>query len=120
MFGFRNRKKYNAAVDVKVNNEYQIQTQDNPNFPGILKYLEIIDVSWNSNASEDECAMQIATLYLCGLFRHALWDEARAVASRFDQLGPYGVRRGLIRAEVLAKCVTLVENTKREVSQHKQ
>ncbi len=120
MFGFHNRKKYNAAVDVKLNNEYQIRTRDNPNFPGVLKYLELIDVSWNDNGSEDECAMQIATLYLCGLLRHALWDEGRVVAGRFDQIGPYGVQRGLVRAEVWEKCVALVEKTKREVSQHMQ
>ena len=119
MFGFGNRKKYNAAVDIKVNNEYQIDTQDNPKFPSILKYLEIIDASWNNDASEDECAMQIATLYLCGLFRYGLWDEGCELASRFDRLGLYGVQRGLIRAEVREKCVALVEKTKRGVSEQK-
>jgi hypothetical protein len=120
MFGFRNRKKYNAAVDVKLNNEYQIRTQDNPNFPGILKYLQLIDVSWNDKGSEDECAMQIASLYLCGLFRHSLWDEGRVVSGRFNHVGPYGVERGLIRQEVWKKCVALVERTQREVSKPKQ
>lgn len=119
MFGFRNRKKYNGAVDVKLNNEYQIKTRDNPNFPGILKYLELIDVSWNNKATEDECAMQIATLYLCGLIRHALRDERRVVADRFERVGPYGVERGLIRLEIWEKCVALIEKTKRELAEGK-
>ena len=116
MFGFRSRKKYNATVDVKLNNEYQIRTQDNPKFPGVLKYLELIDVSWNNQATEDECAMQIATLYLCGLFRHQFWDEARSVAARFDQIGPFGIERGLIHPEVWEKCAALVDKTQREAS----
>ena len=116
MFGFRNRKKYNASVDSKLNNEYQIRTQNNSKFPGILKYLEIIDVSWNNNASEDECALQIGTLYLCGLFRYTLFEEARVLAPRMDQIGPYGVQRGLIRQEVWEKCIAQVEKTQREVS----
>lgn len=120
MFGFRNRKKYNADVDVKLNNEYQIKTRDNQHFPGILKYLELIDASWNSNATEDECAMQIATLYLCGLFRNRLWEDGRVVAGRLDQVGPYGVQVGLVRLEVWEKCVAIVESTQREVSQRKR
>jgi len=116
MFGFRNRKKYNETVDVKLNNEYQIRTQDNPKFPGILKYLELIDVSWNNNASEDECAMQIATMYLCGLFRNQYWDDARPLAERLDTIGPYGVRRGLVRQEVWEKCIALVEKTQCDVA----
>lgn len=116
MFGFRNRKKYNGTVDVKLNNEYQITTQDNPKFPGVLKYLELIDVSWNSNASEDECAMQIATMYLCGLFRNQLWDEARPLAGRLDSIGPYAVDRGLVRRDVWEKCIALIEKTQRDIS----
>lgn len=120
IFWFRNRKKYNGAVDVKLNNEYQIETRDNPHFPGILKYLEFIDVSWNENATEDECALRIATLYLSGLIRHGLWDEGRVVASRFEHVGPYGVERGLIRLEIWEKCVALIQKTQREVAERKQ
>ncbi|MCW5614367.1 MAG: hypothetical protein KIT32_04550 [Rhodocyclaceae bacterium] len=120
MFGFRSRKKYNAAVDVKLNNEFQIQTRGNPNFPGVLKYLELIDVSWNNKASEDECALQIATLYLCGLVRHSFWDECQVISGRFGQVGPYGVERGLIRQEVWDKCVSLVKKAQREVSEREQ
>ncbi len=116
MFGFRNRKKYNGTVDVKLNNEYQIRTRDNPNFPGSLKYLEYIDVGWNNNASEDECAMQIATLYLCGLIRHKLVDEEREVANRIKQIGSFGVDRGLIREQFWENCNALIENNRRGVS----
>lgn len=116
MFGFRNRKKYNGSVDVKLNNEYQIPTQDNPKFPGVLQYLALIDESWNNYASEDECAMQIATLYVCGLFRQHLWEEARLIAERMDHIGPFGIKHGLIRSEVWDKCIALVEKTQREVS----
>lgn len=110
MFGFRNRKKYNASVDVKLNNEYQISTRDNPHFPGVLKYLELIDVSWNNKASEDECAMQIATLYLSGLFRASLFEEAKAVSERLVHIGQYGVERGLVRIEIFEKCIALGES----------
>ncbi len=116
MFGFRNRKKYNGAVDTKLNDDYQIATRDNDKFPGILKYLEMIDASWNNNANEDECAMQIGTLYLCGLFRNSLWDETRIVAANMDRIGLQGVRTGRIRKEIWEKCVALVEQTQREVS----
>jgi len=43
MFGFGKRKKYSGAADIKINTEYQIITQDNPNFPGVIAYLELID-----------------------------------------------------------------------------
>jgi len=66
MFGSGRRKRYNGAVDVKLNNEYQINTQNSPGFPGALAYLRL-DNAWNGKMSEDEAALYIATLYCCGL-----------------------------------------------------
>jgi hypothetical protein len=117
MFGFRSRMKYNATVDIKLNNEYNIKTQDNPLFPGVLKYLELIDASWNNNASEDECALQIATLYLCGLIRGNLVDDAKVLAGRVDQVAQYGVDRNLIRQDIWDKCIALVQKNQRETLQ---
>ena len=117
MFGFRNRKKYNAVVDTKLNNEYQIRTQDNQHFPGILTYLKLIDTPYYDGATEDECALQIASLYLSGAIRNSLVEEARAVSTRIGQVGPFGIERGLIRQEVWDKCVALVEKTRREVAE---
>lgn len=116
MFGFRNRQKYNGTVDTKINNEYQIATRDNPLFPAPLAYLQLIDTPFANHASEDECALQIATLYLAGLFRHGLWDDARVLAGRIESVTSFGLQRGLIRQEVWDRCVDLIERTQREVS----
>lgn len=44
MFGLgKKRKTYNSEVTAKLNDEYKIDTNDNPLFPGVLKYLEYID-----------------------------------------------------------------------------
>lgn len=114
MFGFRNRKKYNGVVDTKLNNEYQIRTNDNPHFPGVLAYLNLIDTFYQGGSTEDECALQIATLYLSGAIKHSLSDEAQSVWARMHQVAPFGVARGLIRQEVWDKCAALVKNAQGE------
>ena len=96
MFGFGNRKKYNGAVDIKLNNEYQIPTRDNPSFPGMGAYLELIDNAWNTKMSEDEGALYIATLYYCGILKHGLHAEASALHSRIQSIASFGLPKGMI------------------------
>jgi hypothetical protein len=96
MFGFGKRKKYNAAIDIKLNNEYQITTSNNDQFPGVLKYLEIIDNAWNSKMTEDEGALYIATLYYCGLANHGINAEAAQLYRRISQISEFGLTKGLI------------------------
>lgn len=96
MFGLGGRKKYNGAIDTKLNNEYQISTEGNPNFPAALAYLDIIDHAWNGKMTEDEGALYIATLYYCGLVRHGLRDEAQGLRPRIIRVADFGVRKGMI------------------------
>lgn len=96
MFRFGNRRKYNGAVDEKLNHEYQIVTRDNQNFPGAHAYLELIDSAWTSKMSEDEGAIYIATLHCCGLLRNHIYDEAKYLYLRILHTGIDGVSRGVI------------------------
>lgn len=96
MFGFGNRRKYNGAVDEKLNNDYQITTRGNQYFPSSHAYLELIDNAWTSKMSEDEGAIYIATLHCCGLLRHEIYDEAKYLYLRILHSGIDGVRRGVI------------------------
>ena len=57
MFGFGARKRYNAKVDTILTNDFQIVTNSiaNPNFPGILKYMELIDNVYEGKVPESNC-----------------------------------------------------------------
>ena len=112
MFGFRNRKKYNGSVDTKLNNEYGIQTQGNSNFPGAIAYLGLIDAPFNNGVTEDECALQIATLYLCGTFKHNLHGESKAIEARMKQVVPFGIKTKQIRNEIWEKCNAMIERSR--------
>lgn len=96
MLGFRNRRKYNGAVDIKLNSDYQVSTRGNPKFPGIGAYLELIDIAWNTKMTVDECALYIATLYYCGLLKHGLRDEAIILHSRIQAIVSFGLSKGII------------------------
>lgn len=96
MFGFGDRKKYNGSVDIKLNNEYQIATRNNPNFPGMLAYLELIDNAWKAKMTEDEGALYIATLYYCGILKRGLRDEASDLYSRIKSIVSFGLPKGMI------------------------
>lgn len=110
MFGlFKNRKKYNGAVDTKLNNEYQIQTRDNEYFPGMLAYLKLIDGAWDSNMSEDEAAMYIASLYVAGLKKHGFHEVALPVLERLMSVGQFGVNHGTIRFELAHRFLSAVD-----------
>ena len=117
MFGFRNRKKYNGSVDIKLNNEYQIPTSDNPGFPGTLAYLELIDKAWDGKMSEDEGALYIATLYYCGLRKHGLHSEASALYSRIQSIVSFGLPNGLISHERWDKFSGAIERANHEAGE---
>lgn len=116
MFGFRNRKRYNGTVDTKLNNEYGIATRGNSNFPGALAYLGLIDTPFNNRLTEDECALQIATLYLCGTIKHGLHSETSAIEARMNQVVPFGIKTKQIRQELWSKCIAMIERTRKEAS----
>jgi len=100
MFGlFKNMAKYNGNVNLKLNNEYQISTEDNPRFPGVLVYLQLIDNAWAARMSEDEAAMYIATLYFCGLAKAGYEDEAVELQGRIISVANFCVPKGIISQE---------------------
>lgn len=116
MFGFRNRKKYNGTVDTKLNNEYGIKTQGNSNFPGAITYLGLIDAPFNNGATEDECALQIAALYLCGTIKHNLHGESKAIDDRMKQVVPFGIKTKQIRNEIWEKCNAMIDRSRASAS----
>ena len=97
MFGFgNNRKKYNGAVDLKLNNEYQIQTKNNDKFPGMLAYLELIDNARKAKMNEDEAAMYIATLYYCGIAKNGYLEEAEVLLERIQSIAMFCLPKNMI------------------------
>lgn len=114
MLGFGGRKKYNGAVDIKLNNEYQIATRDNPSFPGTLAYLELIDNAWAAKMSEDEGALYIATLYYCGILKHGLHAEASALHSRIQSIVGFGLPKGMISQARWAKFSAAIQQANLE------
>lgn len=99
MFGFGDRKKYNGQVDLKLINELGIATRDNEKFPGILKYLEIIDLAWNAKMTVDEGALYIATLYFCGIVRAGCRTEAEMLRLRLMEMAVMGLERRTVSHE---------------------
>ena len=100
MFGFfKNRKRYNGDVDTKLNNEYQIVTRDNPLFPGMLAYLELIDNAWSVKMTEAEAAMYIAVLYHDGIRKHGYVAEAHALADRVRAIAQFNLQTGQLSQE---------------------
>lgn len=83
-------------MDTKLNNEYQIVTRDNPLFPGMLAYLELIDNAWNAKMSEDEGALYIAILYYCGIVKQGDLEDAEALLARIQEIVSFGLPKGMI------------------------
>ena len=104
MFGFGKRKKYNGAIDTKLNSEYQIKTRDNPSFPGVLAYLERIDGFWNANLSEDQGALILATVYYCGTVKAGDTSEAERLLQRINTVAASDVNKGLISETFWGAC----------------
>lgn len=96
MFGFGNRRRFNGDVDVKLNNEYQIPTRENPDFPGALAYLELLDIAWRARMNSDEAALYIAILLFSGLTKSARYDDAWAILQRIRKISDFGRDKGLI------------------------
>ena len=99
MFGFRKKKKYNGLIDVKLNNEYQIDTRNNPYFPNLSDYLHYLDRAWKNKMNEDEGALYISTLYLCGILDLGLNKEADELYSRMKRIVDFGLSIGSIQHE---------------------
>lgn len=113
MFGiFKNRKKYNGAVDAKLNNEYQIETRENEFFPGINAYLQLLDTASNAQMNEDEAAMYVASLYAAGLKKHGFYDIAWPVVERLIAVGRFGVERGMIRVALADSFMNAVDSAR--------
>jgi hypothetical protein len=81
-------KKFRADVDLTLNNEYQIITDHDKNnwFPGLLKYIEIIDSAKESGMNEEEVAMHIAVIYYCGLLKHGHKEIAENLYQRIASI----------------------------------
>lgn len=102
MLGFRNRKKFNGNVDHLLTSAYKIVTRDNPRFPGVLAYLEMLDQAWNAKFTDEEAAMFVATLYYSGLIQNGFYDEAQPLESRLEHLGATGFASGKIGMQRLS------------------
>lgn len=102
MFGTAKRKKYHWAIDTILNNEYQIQTQTDPNFSGILAYWDLTDQLWcvRPKMSEDEAALVIAGAYYCGLLGTGRFEEAAILLSRIISVGQRAVSKGTLSPEL--------------------
>lgn len=114
MFGFGNRKKYNGVIDTKLNNEYQIQTRENPKFPGALAYLELIDIAWAAKMTEDEGALYIAALYYCGILKEGYQSEAEALLPRIHSVVEFGLPKGMISKARWSKFSAAINDAKHE------
>ncbi len=112
MFGLRNRKRYNGAVDERLSSEYAIVTRDNPKFPGMLKYLAMIDEAWYAKFTEEEAAMFIASLYYSGLIRTGD-SEASDLAERISSVGVRDMGKGKISMQRYAVFLAHIENATR-------
>jgi hypothetical protein len=103
MLGIGKRKKYNGAIDTKLNNEYQIQTKGNLLFPNVGAYLDLIDNAWKTNMSVDDGVLYIATLYYCGLVRQEHNEEAKDLLQRINSIVEFGLPKGIISEEKWSK-----------------
>ena len=99
MFGMGKRKRYNAAIDIKLSLEYQIVTKGNSKFPGAIAYLKLIDNAWQTKMSEDEGALYIAVLYYSGLLKKGAHSEAEPLFTRIVSIAGFGLPKGMISQE---------------------
>lgn len=102
MLGFRDRKKFNGNVDHLLTSAYKIVTRDNPIFPGVLAYLEMLDQAWSAKFTDEEAAMFVATLYYSGLMQHGFYDEAGPLEIRLQEIGARGFAAGKIGMQRLS------------------
>jgi len=112
MFRIGKRKRFNAVIDTKLNNEYQINTQNNIAFPQINAYLNLLDMAWNNKMTEDEGALYIATLYCCGIIKKDGYNkESSKIMDRIDSILDFSVPKGLISKTFASRCLTDLNKT---------
>ena len=119
MFGFGRRKKYNSIIDTKLNNEYQIETRDNPKFLGILAYLELIDKAWLANMTEDEGALFIAIIHLADLTEEKHTEEAELLLDRIRSISEFGLSMGLISTRRWSKFLATINDITKKANTNK-
>ena len=88
MLGFGQRKKYNARVDTILRNDFKIVTDSlvNPNFPGILKYLELIDNMYYAKGSAEAAASDLALIYYAGLFKKGTDSDRKEAETQLGRM----------------------------------
>ena len=105
MFNFGAREKYNKEVDVILTNDFQIITNQatNPRFPGILKYLSIIDEVWweklMGSPHPQAAATRVAVSYYGGLVKNGTDSDrtdADALLRRMQKLMVEYLANGVI------------------------
>lgn len=97
MFGFgRSRPKFNGDVDVKLNNEYQLKTRGNPDFPAVGAYLEVLDIAWQARMNSDEAALYIAILMFSGFAKAGRFQDAWGLLQRIRAVSTFGRENGRI------------------------
>lgn len=122
MLGFRNRKKYNGSIDAKLTGEYKIVTDGDRNskFPGVIKYLEMIDQAWNAKFTEEEAAMFIATLYYSGLKQNGHHEDAHQLAKKLSSVGQSDYASGKIGMQRLQSFMTHIEKANEDTKALRQ
>ena len=66
---FGKRKQFNGRVDFILKENFKIDTNSNtnPDFPGILAYLRLIDYGWNNKCGAEETAAHIGIGLFLGM-----------------------------------------------------
>lgn len=87
MFFFKSRKKYNSIVTEKITQKYKIQIDNNPKFPGVLRYYELLDNAWAARFNEADAALSVAALYFSGIVKHKFYEDAdKLIEIIFDNI----------------------------------
>lgn len=109
MFFFKNRQKYNGKVDGIITEGYRIATRDNDKFPGLTKYLELLDACWAERYTEQEAAMFVAALYYSGLMANGYLKEASALMKNIAAMGHAASASGEISANRMMAFMAHIE-----------
>lgn len=96
---FRNRKRFNGEVDQKILTDYGIKTSENPDWPGVLAYLELLDVPWQQKWNADEAALHMVVLYYDGLERNGRASDALLIRPKILQVANRQVSSGVVGRE---------------------
>lgn len=121
LFGLINRagkarRRYNGAVDIRLRNEYQIETNGNNHFPELTEYLNFIKLSKKNSMNADETALHIATLYYCSLLSAQMFEEASAVLLSIEALSLKHTLEGYISEQSYLKSLELISDAETEAN----